>query len=144
MQKSALLRALQQEIRRHDFSCFVDQPRNVAQGGRGVVVPGCPACMKRININTTSQFLRFFADGKSFHTSPQYRPWPTLPSHPGLSASKQRRAVRPEFLPQGPTWRASAWSFNLLASEFWRAPRPVRPPISSLCAWPAFSANRGS
>jgi hypothetical protein len=39
MQKSALLRALQQEIRRHDFNYFVDQPPSVAQGGRGLVVP---------------------------------------------------------------------------------------------------------
>jgi hypothetical protein len=49
MQKSVLPRALQQEIRRHDFSCFVDQPPSVAQGGKGVVVPGCPTCKKRIN-----------------------------------------------------------------------------------------------
>ena len=60
MQKSILLRALQQEIRRHDFSCFVDQPPSVAQGGRGVVVPGCPACMKRIN--TMNQFLDHLAE----------------------------------------------------------------------------------
>ena len=60
MQKSVLLRALQQEIRRHDFSCFVDQPPSVAQGGKGVVVPGCPACMKRIN--TMNQFLDHLAE----------------------------------------------------------------------------------
>jgi hypothetical protein len=60
MQKSVLLRALQQEIRRHDFSYFVDQPPSVAQGGRGVVVPGCSACMKRIN--TMSQFLDHLAE----------------------------------------------------------------------------------
>jgi hypothetical protein len=60
MQKSALLRALQQEIRRHGFNYFVDQPPSVAQGGRGVVVPGCPACEKRIN--TMSQFLDHLAD----------------------------------------------------------------------------------
>ncbi len=60
MQKSVLLRALQQEIRRHNFSCFVDQPPSIAQGGRGVVVPGCPACMKRIN--TMNQFLDHLAD----------------------------------------------------------------------------------
>ena len=60
MQKSVLLRALQQEIRRHDFNYFVDQPPSIAQGGRGVVVPGCPACMKRIN--TMSQFLDHLAD----------------------------------------------------------------------------------
>ena len=60
MQKSVLLRALQQEIRRHDFNYFVDQPPSVAQGGKGVVVPGCPACMKRIN--TMNQFLDHLAD----------------------------------------------------------------------------------
>ena len=60
MKKSALLRALQQEIRRHDFNYFVDQPPSIAQGGRGVVVPGCPACEKRIN--TMSQFLDHLAD----------------------------------------------------------------------------------
>jgi hypothetical protein len=60
MQKSVLLRELQQEIRRHDFSCFVDQPPSVAQGGKGVVVPGCPACKECIN--TMSQFLDHLAD----------------------------------------------------------------------------------
>jgi hypothetical protein len=60
MQKSILLRALQQEIRRHDFNYFIDEPPSIAQGGRGVVVPGCPACEKRIN--TMSQFLDHLAD----------------------------------------------------------------------------------
>ena len=60
MQKSVLLRALQQEIRRHDFNYFVHAPPSIAQGGRGVVVPGCPACMKRIH--TMSQFLDHLAD----------------------------------------------------------------------------------
>jgi hypothetical protein len=60
VKKSDLLRALQQEIRRHDFSCFVDEPPSIAQGGKGVVVPGCPACLKRIN--TMSQFLDHLAD----------------------------------------------------------------------------------
>jgi hypothetical protein len=55
VKKSELLRALQQEIRRHDFNYFVREPPSIAQGGKGVVVPGCPACMKRIN--TMSQFL---------------------------------------------------------------------------------------
>ncbi len=55
MKKSVLIRALQQEIRRHDFNYFIDEPPSIAQGGKGVVVPGCPACMKRIN--TMSQFL---------------------------------------------------------------------------------------
>lgn len=60
MKKSEQLRALQQEIRRHDFSYFADEPPSIAQGGRGVVVPGCPACKKRIN--TMSQFLDHLAD----------------------------------------------------------------------------------
>jgi hypothetical protein len=50
-----LLAAIQKEIQRHDFSYFVNEPQSVAQGGRGVVVAGCPACKKRIN--TISQFL---------------------------------------------------------------------------------------
>jgi hypothetical protein len=37
-----------------------DKPPSVAQGGKGVVVPGCPACKKRIN--TMSQFLDHLAD----------------------------------------------------------------------------------
>ena len=47
MNKQELLRALQVEIRRHGFDTFVDEPPSVAQGGRGVVVPGCPTCRKR-------------------------------------------------------------------------------------------------
>ena len=61
MQKSVLLRALQQEIRRHDFKHFIHEPPSIAQGGSGVVMPGCPACLKRIN--TMSQFLDHLADG---------------------------------------------------------------------------------
>jgi hypothetical protein len=55
VQKSVLLAAIQKEIQRHDFSYFVDEPPSVAQGGRGVVVAGCPTCRKRIN--TIPQFL---------------------------------------------------------------------------------------
>jgi len=43
-----------------DFSYFVDQPPSIAQGGKGVVVPGCPACQKRIN--TMNQFLDHLAE----------------------------------------------------------------------------------
>jgi hypothetical protein len=60
MLKSELLRAIQQEIQRHDFRHFIENPPSVAQGGKGVVVPGCPACRKRIN--TMSQFLDHLAD----------------------------------------------------------------------------------
>ena len=60
MQKSVLLRELQQEIRRHDFNCFVDQPPSVAEGGKGVVVPGCPACQKRIITILCSTLLTIY------------------------------------------------------------------------------------
>lgn len=40
MQKSVLLAAIQQEIQRHDFSTFIDEPPSMAQGGKGVVIPG--------------------------------------------------------------------------------------------------------
>jgi hypothetical protein len=43
-----------------NFSYFVDNPRSVAQGGKGVVVSGCPACNKRNN--TTAQFLDHLAN----------------------------------------------------------------------------------
>jgi hypothetical protein len=46
MQKSELLQALQKEIRRHDFSTFVDELPSMAEGGKGIVVTGCPACRK--------------------------------------------------------------------------------------------------
>jgi hypothetical protein len=59
MLKSALLAAIQQEIQRHDFSHFVENPPSIAEGGKGVVVPGCPACQKRLN--TMSQFLDHLA-----------------------------------------------------------------------------------
>ena len=60
MQKSALLAAIQREIHRHDFSHFIDEPPSIAEGGKGVVVPGCPAC--KVRINTTSQFLDHLAN----------------------------------------------------------------------------------
>jgi hypothetical protein len=60
MLKSNLLAALRTELHRHDFSHFVENPPSVAQGGKGVVVPGCPMCKKRIN--TTPQFLDHLAD----------------------------------------------------------------------------------
>jgi hypothetical protein len=60
VKKSVLLRAIQQEILRHDFNYFVEQPPSIAQGGKGIVVPGCPACQKRIN--TMSQFPDHLAE----------------------------------------------------------------------------------
>jgi hypothetical protein len=59
MLKSELLRVLQQEIRKHDFDCFVDKPPSMPQGGRGVVVPGFPGCRKQFQ--TMNQFIEHLA-----------------------------------------------------------------------------------
>jgi hypothetical protein len=56
MNKSELLRALQVEIGRHDFSTFLTEEPSMADGGPGIVTAGCPACRKRIN--TMAQFIR--------------------------------------------------------------------------------------
>lgn len=53
--KSELLRLLQREIRRHDFSTFIDEPPSMAQGGRGVCVPGCSMC--RQPLQSVTQFM---------------------------------------------------------------------------------------
>jgi hypothetical protein len=47
MTKPELLRALQTEIHRHTFDYYVENPPSMAEGGKGVVVPGCPACRRR-------------------------------------------------------------------------------------------------
>ena len=60
MQKSVLLAAIQQEIKRHSWDHFIDEPPSVAQGGNGVVVSGCTACKTRIN--SMHQFLDHLAN----------------------------------------------------------------------------------
>jgi hypothetical protein len=60
MLKSELLAAIQREIQSHDFSHFVDEPPSLSDGGKGVVVPGCPRC--RVRFHTTSQFLDHLAN----------------------------------------------------------------------------------
>jgi hypothetical protein len=60
MKKSELLKALQAEIRRHDFSTFLTETPSMAEGGPGVVVPGCPACRKRLF--TMANFMDHLAD----------------------------------------------------------------------------------
>lgn len=60
MKKSKLLKALQTEMRRHDFSTFLTETPSMAEGGSGVVVPGCPACRKRLF--TMANFMDHLAD----------------------------------------------------------------------------------
>ena len=55
MDAQALIAAIQSELRRHTWDTFVDEPPAIAQGGKGVVVVGCPACGKKLY--TVSQFV---------------------------------------------------------------------------------------
>ena len=60
MLKSKLLAEIQTELHRHDFGTYVDEPPSVAQGGKGVVVAGCPACKKRLQ--SMNQFIDHLAN----------------------------------------------------------------------------------
>ena len=55
MNVQAIIQAVQAELEKHTWDYFVDDPPAIAQGGKGVVVPGCPACRKRLN--TMGQFM---------------------------------------------------------------------------------------
>jgi hypothetical protein len=61
MNATVLTQMLQKEILRHDFDFFVDEPPSIAQGGKGVVVSGCPACRNRMQ--TMNQFRTHLAEG---------------------------------------------------------------------------------
>lgn len=67
MLKSELLSVLQEEIRRHDFSYFIDEPPGVARGGRGVCVPGCSSWSNMAS-----------ATGSASTASRDFRPTPVL------------------------------------------------------------------
>jgi hypothetical protein len=57
---SSILKAAQRELSRHSWEYFVDNPPSIAQGGKGVVVSGCPAC-KRL-ISTPHGFIELLAN----------------------------------------------------------------------------------
>jgi len=44
--KVKILSAAKDELMKHSLDTFVDAPPSVAEGGRGVVVTGCPNCRK--------------------------------------------------------------------------------------------------
>ena len=58
--KARIFQSAKSELMRHTWDTFVDGPPSVAAGGNGVVIPGCPACRKRINTN--DQYLRHLSD----------------------------------------------------------------------------------
>ena len=58
--KIRIFQSAKAEFVSHTWDTFADDPRPVAAGGNGIVVPGCPACHKRIN--TIDEFLRHLSD----------------------------------------------------------------------------------
>jgi hypothetical protein len=57
--KSELLEAAQHELMKHHWDTFCTQPLSIAQGGTGVIVPGCVHCRKIIYTN--NQYLSHLA-----------------------------------------------------------------------------------
>jgi hypothetical protein len=39
--QTSILQAAQNELKRHNWDTFVENPPSIAQEGKGVVVPGC-------------------------------------------------------------------------------------------------------
>jgi hypothetical protein len=58
--KREILQAAKSELLKHSLGTFVDDPPSVAEGGRGVVVSGCPACQKAFG--TVNQLMHHLAD----------------------------------------------------------------------------------
>jgi hypothetical protein len=54
------LEQAQQELLKHSWDNFVLHPPSIAEGGRGVVVVGCPGCQKPMQ--TPNQFMRHLAE----------------------------------------------------------------------------------
>jgi len=50
------LEVVRSEFQKHRFGTFMDEPLSVAQGGKGVVVPGCSVC--QVRMETVEQFMR--------------------------------------------------------------------------------------
>lgn len=48
MNRDAILQAAQKELMKHHWDTFCTQPLSIAEGGKGVIVPGCVHCKKSI------------------------------------------------------------------------------------------------
>ena len=56
MNADTIIAALQQELQRHTFDTFMDEPPSIVRGGKDVVVSGCPVCKKQMQ--SVAQFMR--------------------------------------------------------------------------------------
>jgi hypothetical protein len=59
MGRDELIRVAREEMQKHSFDTFVDDPPSVAQGGRGHVVSGYPVCKKKFQ--SLNQFMEHLA-----------------------------------------------------------------------------------
>lgn len=59
MDKSTIIAAAKEALCKHSMKTFVSNPPSIAEGGNGVVVPGCPLC--KVRLNTDSDFVRHLA-----------------------------------------------------------------------------------
>ena len=59
MESALVIAIAKAELRKHRQRAFVNNPPSIAEGGSGVVVPGCAFCKKRLN--TGRQFLEHLA-----------------------------------------------------------------------------------
>ena len=60
MDVETLIRAVQTELHRHSFDTFSTERLTIAQGGKGVVVSGCPACKKQFQ--SLNQFVTHLSE----------------------------------------------------------------------------------
>ena len=94
---------------------------------------------KKIKLNIHDDMRRSLVDAQAFERGERVDLRVTeIPSPPKPMKPEEIRKIR---LTLNVSRCAFVRSFNLLASEVWCALPPIQPPISSLCAWPAFSAN---
>jgi len=55
MNAETIIAPVKREILRNTMGTFVDNPPSIAEGGQGVVVPGCAKCKTRLHMD--EQFL---------------------------------------------------------------------------------------
>lgn len=55
-----VIAAVRAEFQRHKMDVFVSNPPSIAEGGNGVVVPGCSIC--KVRLNTTEQFMEHVSE----------------------------------------------------------------------------------
>jgi hypothetical protein len=55
-----IIKAVAKELQSHKWDTYVEGGIPIAQGGKGVVVPGCPRCEKRIH--TMGGFMDYLTE----------------------------------------------------------------------------------